>query len=57
MTIRKRESLEFHTVIFLGLEDSQWWAFTRQSDEDERAFFVAFSRAIHRVCFTYCDER
>ena len=57
MTIHKSKSLEFHTVIFLGLEDSQWWSFKQQPDEGKRAFFVAFSRAIHRVYFTYCDER
>ena len=57
MTIHKSKSLEFHTVIFLGLEDSQWWSFKQEPDEGKRAFFVAFSRAIHRVYFTYCDER
>ncbi len=57
MTIHKSKGLEFHTVIFLGLEDSQWWAFSNQPDEEKRGFFVAFSRAIERVCFTFCDFR
>jgi superfamily I DNA/RNA helicase len=57
MTIHKSKGLEFDTVIFLGLEDSQWWAFRNQPDEEKRAFFVAFSRAVRRVLFTYCDER
>ena len=48
---------EFGTVIFLGLEDSQWWGFRNQPDEEKKAFFVAFSRAIGRVLFTWSDER
>ena len=57
MTIHKSKGLEFHTVIFLGLEDSQWWAFSTQADEEKRGFFVAFSRAAERVYFTFCDFR
>lgn len=57
MTIHKSKGLEFHTVIFLGLEDSQWWNFSKKPDEEKRGFFVAFSRAIQRVIFTYCDSR
>jgi superfamily I DNA/RNA helicase len=57
MTIHKSKGLEFHTVIFLGLEDSQWWAFSTQAEEEKRGFFVAFSRAAERVCFTFCDFR
>jgi DNA helicase II / ATP-dependent DNA helicase PcrA len=57
MTIHKSKGLEFHTVIFLGLEDSQWWAFANQADEEKRGFFVAFSRASERVYFTFSDVR
>jgi superfamily I DNA/RNA helicase len=57
MTIHKSKGLEFHTVIFLGLEDSQWWAFSNQPDEEKRGFFVAFSRACECVYFTFCDVR
>jgi superfamily I DNA/RNA helicase len=57
MTIHKSKGLEFHTVIFLGLEDSQWWAFSTQAEEEKRGFFVAFSRAAERVYFTFCDFR
>lgn len=57
MTIHKSKGLEFNTVIFLGLEDSQWWAFANQADEEKRGFFVAFSRAITRVFFTFSDIR
>lgn len=57
MTIHKSKGLEFETVIFLGLEDSQWWGFRYRPDEEKRAFFVAFSRAKKRVLFTWSDVR
>lgn len=57
MTIHKSKGLEFNTVIFLGLEDSQWWNFANQSEEERRGFFVAFSRAIEHVYFTFSDVR
>lgn len=57
MTVHKSKGLEFDTVVFLGLEDSQLWNFANQSDEEVRGFFVAFSRASHRVVFTFSDLR
>lgn len=57
MTIHKSKGLEFNTVIFLGLEDSQWWGFKNQPEEETRGFFVAFSRAIEHVYFTFSDVR
>lgn len=57
MTIHKSKGLEYDTVIFVGLEDSSWWAFARQEEEERRVFFVAFSRAIRRVVFTYTAQR
>ena len=57
MTVHKSKGLEFHTVVFLGLEDSQLWNFAKQSDEEKRGFFVALSRAITRVIFTFSDVR
>lgn len=57
MTVHKSKGLEYHTVIFVGLEDSAFWAFDRDPAEEKCAFFVAFSRAITRVIFTYCKTR
>ncbi|WP_310829543.1 ATP-dependent helicase [Paenibacillus pedocola] len=57
MTIHKSKGLEYHTVIFVGLEDAAFWNFVNNSEEDKRAFFVAFSRAKQRVLFTYSNER
>jgi superfamily I DNA/RNA helicase len=57
MTVHKSKGLEFHTVVFLGLEDSQLWNFTNQTEEEKRGFFVALSRAITRVIFTFSDVR
>ena len=57
MTIHKSKGLEYHTVIFLGLEDSAFWSFSDQAHEDTCAFFVSFSRANMRVLFTFCSQR
>jgi DNA helicase II / ATP-dependent DNA helicase PcrA len=57
MSIHKSKGLEFKTVIFIGLEDEQWWNFRAQPEEEKRAFFVAFSRAINSVLFTFSQER
>jgi superfamily I DNA/RNA helicase len=57
MTIHKSKGLEYHTVIFLGLEDGAFWTFGSQQHEDTCAFFVAFSRAKLRVLFTSCGLR
>lgn len=57
MTIHKSKGLEYHTIIFIGLEDGAFWSFQRQPDEDKCAFFVALSRAKERVVFTFSKER
>lgn len=57
MTIHKSKGLEYHTVIFLGLDDRQWWSFGRDPAEAVRTFFVGLSRAEQRTIFTYCAAR
>ncbi len=57
MTIHKSKGLEYHTVIFLGLDDDQWWSFSRDTTEAVRTFFVGLSRAEQRTIFTYCAAR
>lgn len=57
MTIHKSKGLEYHTVIFIGLEDGAFWSFQQQPDEDKCAFFVALSRAKERVVFTFSKKR
>lgn len=57
MTIHKSKGLEYHTVIFVGLDDGAWWSFTKDSVEATAGFFVAFTRAKQRVVFTYCPLR
>jgi len=57
MTVHKSKGLEYHTVIFVGLDDGAWFAFRHQSDEETAGFFVAFTRAKQRVIFTYCASR
>ena len=57
MTIHKSKGLEYKAVYFLGLEDSAFWNFKNQPEEDKSAFFVALSRAKHHLIFTYCRLR
>jgi len=57
MTAHKSKGLEYHTVIFVGLDDGAWFNFQRQSKEETAGFFVAFTRAKQRVVFTYCAGR
>ncbi len=57
MTIHKSKGLEYHTVIFVGLDDGAWWSFSNDEIEATAGFFVAFTRAKQRVIFTYCARR
>ena len=57
MTIHKSKGLEYQTVIFIGLEDSAFWNFRNQKEEEVNNFFVAMSRAKRRLIFTFTDIR
>lgn len=57
MTIHKSKGLEYHSVIFVGLDDGAWWSFAGDQIEATAGFFVAFTRAKQRVVFTYCASR
>lgn len=57
MTIHKSKGLEYEAVYFLGLEDSAFWNFNNQPEEDKSAFFVALSRSKSYLIFTYCKLR
>ena len=57
MTIHKSKGLEYHSVIFVGLDDGAWWSFAGDQMEATAGFFVAFTRAKQRVVFTYCAKR
>ncbi|MDO9295880.1 UvrD-helicase domain-containing protein [Bradyrhizobium sp.] len=57
MTVHKSKGLEYHTVLFVGLDDGAWFNFGKQSHEETAGFFVAFTRAEQRVVFTYCALR
>ena len=57
MTIHKSKGLEYHTVIFVGLDDGAWWSFDKDQIEATAGFFVAFTRAKQRAIFTYCPGR
>lgn len=57
MTIHKSKGLEYDAVYFVGLEDSAFWNFKNQPDEDRCTFFVALSRAKEEILFTFCKYR
>jgi superfamily I DNA/RNA helicase len=57
MTVHKSKGLEYHTVIFVGLDDDAWFAFHRETEQETCGFFVAFTRAKQRVVFSYCSAR
>lgn len=57
MTVHKSKGLEYHTIVFVGLEDGAFWTFNTQQDEDKSTFFVALSRAKLRVVFTFSKTR
>jgi superfamily I DNA/RNA helicase len=57
MTIHKSKGLEFHTMIFYGLDSQTWWSLTPDRTEELNSFFVAFTRAKQRAFFTLCTER
>ena len=57
MTIHKSKGLEYDVVYFVGLEDSAFWNFKNQPDEDRCTFFVALSRAKREIFFTFCKYR
>jgi len=57
MTIHKSKGLEFHTMIFYGLDRQTWWSLTPNRPEEMNSFFVAFTRAKQRAFFTFCTER
>jgi DNA helicase-2/ATP-dependent DNA helicase PcrA len=57
MTIHKSKGLEYHTVVFVGLEDAALWSYSSNQEEETCGFFVAFSRAKKRVLFTFSELR
>lgn len=57
MTIHKSKGLEFHTMIFWGLDDQTWWRLKPENTEELNTFFVAFTRAKQRAFFTLCKAR
>ena len=57
MTMHKSKGLEYHTVIFVGLEDSALFGFKHNEYDEACGFFVALSRARKRAIFTFSQKR
>jgi superfamily I DNA/RNA helicase len=57
MTTHKSKGLEYHTIVFVGLEDNAHFSFEGNETEETCGFFVALSRAERRVIFTFSGVR
>lgn len=57
MTMHKSKGLEYHTVIFLGLEDDAFWNYRKNKVEETCGMFVGLSRAMRRTVFTFSGFR
>jgi DNA helicase-2/ATP-dependent DNA helicase PcrA len=57
MTMHKSKGLEYHTVVFIGLEDSALFGYSKEPTEETCGFFVALSRAKRRAVFTFSRLR
>jgi len=57
MTMHKSKGLEYHTIVFVGLEDSALFNFKKNEFDEECGFFVALSRAKKRAVFTFSQKR
>jgi superfamily I DNA/RNA helicase len=57
MTVHKSKGLEFHTMVFYGLDDGAWRSLSPRNPEELNSFFVAFTRAKQRAFFTLCNVR
>jgi UvrD-like helicase C-terminal domain len=57
MTIHKSKGLEYHTVIFVGLDDDAWWSFDNDQQEATAGFFVAFSCETTSCFLVLCGAR
>lgn len=57
MTIHKSKGLEFDNIILIGLEDNSFFDYINHPEDENCAFFVAFSRAKKRVVFTIAKNR
>jgi len=57
MTMHKSKGLEYHTIVFVGLEDSALFGFKENEYDEACGFFVALSRAKKRAVFTFSQRR
>jgi len=57
MTMHKSKGLEYHTIVFVGLEDSALFGFKNNEFDEACGFFVALSRAKKRAIFTFSRMR
>lgn len=49
--------MEFHTVIFFGLDGQSWWSLRSKAAVNMHSFFVALTKTEQRSFFTCRAER
>ena len=57
MTVHKSKGLEFHTMIFYGLDNKTWWSLKPDRLEELNTFFVALTRARQRAFFSQSVDK
>ncbi len=57
MTMHKSKGLEYHSIVFVGLEDSALFTFKQNEFDEACGLFVALSRAKKRAIFTFSRMR
>lgn len=57
MTVHKAKGLEYDTVIFVGIDDNNWWSIKNEPEDAWKVLLVGLSRAKARVRFTATRSR
>lgn len=57
MTVHKAKGLEYDTVIFVGIDDNNWWSIKNEPQDAWKVLLVGLSRAKTRVRFTATRSR
>ena len=57
MTVHKAKGLEYDTVIFVGIDDNNWWSIKNEPQDAWKVLLVGLSRSKTRVRFTATRSR
>lgn len=57
MTVHKAKGLEYDTIMFVGIDDNNWWSIKNEPQDAWKVLLVGLSRAKTRVRFTATRSR